>query len=294
MASTAQKIRDVREVAIDQGWRIDRMSNGHLKWTPPSPEAEMVVTSGLTSNWNYRSFNNALSQLRRSGLTYPAVGASQRIDAMIAKLTAQEEEPMALTQEPTKVHAAAPRFEILELPEEPGKRCTKCQEVKPKSAFALKTSDPSGRQSWCKTCHSEHEKAKGPRHRSAASQEAAPAPVADQASAPEPTPSDPPEAPPEEAEAQPTGLTLAEVASALDAAVAMIEELADSFVEHKRAVSEASQDLREALGKLAETVATQSGWCAEAEEAILARLEVVEAKAANIDPIASFRARLGR
>ncbi len=56
--------------ARKQGFGVTRLRSGHLKLTPPSRAAPLIIVSGSPSD--YRALAKIRSQLRRAGLTLPA------------------------------------------------------------------------------------------------------------------------------------------------------------------------------------------------------------------------------
>lgn len=59
------RLRDLIRLAEEQGWRIERMRGGHLKWIPPVGE---FITSSSTPKMNGHAWRNVLSQLEKRGL----------------------------------------------------------------------------------------------------------------------------------------------------------------------------------------------------------------------------------
>lgn len=67
-----QHLRSVVEAAISQGWQVDQSKNSHLMFTPPDKTRRRVYTSSTPSD--SRSFQNLLSDLRKSGLEFRSGG----------------------------------------------------------------------------------------------------------------------------------------------------------------------------------------------------------------------------
>ena len=87
-------IREIDDQARAQGWRIESLPGGHLRYTPPDPTKHPVVT-GRTPTRN-RSVENFLAELRRSGLVFRRRGDGrlhhQQQQPSITPATAQRRE----------------------------------------------------------------------------------------------------------------------------------------------------------------------------------------------------------
>lgn len=105
----------------------------------------------------------------------------------------------------------------------------------------------------------------------------------------------------------PAGLTPIELAETVDAAVQMIEELADSFLTFRKGVQEAIAELRgdqrtasraiEALQKKVADGVTVAEAADEMKRQLLPlkeKITALETAVAKADPIGNFRAKLGR
>jgi len=65
---TVADLRKVIDAALAQGWRIERLTTGHLRFVPPDKTKHMVVVGGTPSD--FRWLQNTISKLRRSGLVF--------------------------------------------------------------------------------------------------------------------------------------------------------------------------------------------------------------------------------
>lgn len=59
--------RDLAQLALAQGWEINKTNGGHLRWKAP---AGALIFSASTPS-DRRAVANLRSQLRRAGLTLP-------------------------------------------------------------------------------------------------------------------------------------------------------------------------------------------------------------------------------
>jgi hypothetical protein len=57
--------RRLRRRLAAEGWIVSLSHKGHYRFVPPDRSREIVVWSGTPSDW--RSYRNAIGQLRRSG-----------------------------------------------------------------------------------------------------------------------------------------------------------------------------------------------------------------------------------
>lgn len=58
--SSNKKLREYAQKALDAGWRIEKGHRGsHLKWYPPDPDKDFIVTSSSPSD------HRALKKIRR-------------------------------------------------------------------------------------------------------------------------------------------------------------------------------------------------------------------------------------
>lgn len=60
-----KEMKQLRKLAVEQGWRVEYTKGGHLKWFPPVG-TEFVVSSSTPSD--YRAIKNLRAMLRRHGL----------------------------------------------------------------------------------------------------------------------------------------------------------------------------------------------------------------------------------
>jgi hypothetical protein len=69
-------LRDVEKAAKQQGWRVDRTTKGHVKFTPSDPTVPPEVFSGTPSDW--RAIHNLLAALKRKGFLWPPPGKGKK------------------------------------------------------------------------------------------------------------------------------------------------------------------------------------------------------------------------
>jgi len=58
--------REIAEVAVSQGWRVEQTEKGHWRFIPPDRTKRIVILPG--SSVSRSGMRNALADLRRSGL----------------------------------------------------------------------------------------------------------------------------------------------------------------------------------------------------------------------------------
>lgn len=69
MGRDAKKaIKDLRDLAEDQGWQVKFTGGGHIRWMPPNSTV-MVHTTSTPSD--YRALENLKRDLRKAGLHIP-------------------------------------------------------------------------------------------------------------------------------------------------------------------------------------------------------------------------------
>jgi hypothetical protein len=62
-------LRDLRDIAEQQGWRIQQTASSHWQWLPPDKSQSPVIQAHTPSD--YRGVQNFLSRLRKRGLKIP-------------------------------------------------------------------------------------------------------------------------------------------------------------------------------------------------------------------------------
>ena len=60
-------LEKLMRLARKQGWTITRNKRGgHLKWWPPNPEKQMIISS--VTKGDYRGAKNLIARLKKEGL----------------------------------------------------------------------------------------------------------------------------------------------------------------------------------------------------------------------------------
>ena len=66
MARNDDKVADLIDKALAQGWVVEKTTKGHVCFVPADKTKRMVYTSGTPGDW--RAYANLRASLRRSGL----------------------------------------------------------------------------------------------------------------------------------------------------------------------------------------------------------------------------------
>jgi hypothetical protein len=69
MKGVTMELRDLEKAARRQGWKVDRTTKGHPRFTPKDPTIQAEVFSGTPSDW--RAIHNFLAALKRKGFLWP-------------------------------------------------------------------------------------------------------------------------------------------------------------------------------------------------------------------------------
>lgn len=67
-------IYELVELAVRQGWHVDKTNKGHWRFRPLDPAMPIVFFSGTPSDW--RAIRNFQTKLRRAGLQLRGLGNS--------------------------------------------------------------------------------------------------------------------------------------------------------------------------------------------------------------------------
>ena len=70
-------LADIIKLAIAQGWRVEITRKSHLRFTPADTTQKQVICSGTPSD--RRALDNALGQLKRSGLQMPTNRKKEKV-----------------------------------------------------------------------------------------------------------------------------------------------------------------------------------------------------------------------
>lgn len=65
-SSDKRMLKDLMKKATSQGWRVEVLRSGHLKFYPPDVNQSAVVVGGTPSDW--RALKNFISMLKKSGM----------------------------------------------------------------------------------------------------------------------------------------------------------------------------------------------------------------------------------
>lgn len=68
----ALTLRDIAKAARDQGWREDKTSKGHPRFTPPNLTKKPCTFSGTPGD--QRAIRNFVTCMKHSGLIWPPRG----------------------------------------------------------------------------------------------------------------------------------------------------------------------------------------------------------------------------